>query len=1453
MAEGFGSFKGFGEPQQDLSTSDGLLSFAQAQGGAVSQVATELAHPKTSILSTVSNGFKNAFSGFIDIISIPNQVVAGAISSKYTVGEAIKKNIATSDVLFGKKDPNASIYQKTGGFIARLATDVLLDPTTYLTFGTGAILKTGLKTTVVLKQEAAKAFGKEAFDTAFLSKIGKEAYDYVAKIGHQHDGTTAYKHIQTGNKMYDLAGDELEKVLSKTIDAPLDQDFARDTVSRMLESNPALVKDYLDKGGIKYFGQTILSAQRMKSAIEMVPGMSSLDVITEQPRKAIASLFSPNYTKLNSGLWVRVPGGITEMAQKYKDLVLAKQDNKMREISDVIKTFDLQDTEARFLLAAVENNMIPANAKLQAAYKHMLGYSEEDWTELVDNGMLAKETRLESFAPHLLVQNKMTSVTMKMPPSISTGATKERKMAKFVNPTTGQVQTGHAGELGLKRVLTIDEQDKIMKSINAVYEKTESNIAKTNKEIDQLAGVVRDVFNSKLSDTTKAILKNAPDLDKQNLKLFVQTVVNEAGDLNLDKLIKSYGSKNYQAGLKKTMTAGLKDMSYEAMALLKAKLDKSGKALPDDLMALNDFLKETLKKKVKPKTATKGGDTAGEVKQMMAKMKLHNESVTTSLVNENIDKEALASFVEGLKSAFIENPTGARKALEAIIGKKQQITNMLNELDISTLGAKADLFGLPVAKAVYKNSAGDVFTKEVAPIFNVRDAQMFEDIEQTLLRDPKAAAKMLDDIKQDGFEIFDDNLMTAWAARSLKNSKAVGMKQLLHDVAKNFGVEKEFASPNFVPIASENITKEAQNILSVMGKDSEMVFHPAVAAYIEKYASSMIGDDATMDFLKSYDKLQNFWKSSVTSVWPAFHGRNAISNVLQNYLGMGLAALDPRTHVVSMQLIYAQRHMGKLQREAIGEGRVAPVKSLDSFIEENDFVFQGVGTGKNSDFLTTNLGEANTYATQRGLEGTGEIRVFKYSELPEDLRTITEEDGMYDLVLEKFGKDFVNKPLTKQQYSKVRSAIGYNKDEIAKLKQVTSLKPDTTGLDTKRIFTELQEKSSPNVGNSQAQEQIAEISQQKFFTDAVGHEWSYGEIIQVAKNNNIAFTSRIVSQSDAAGGPEAIAESLFPAKTKKGKLARLAQAPGRIGQDVVGRTIEEQSRLVSFITNLKATGDVTMASRQTKQFLFDYSNLTNFERNVMRRILPFYTFTRKNLELQARALITTPGRIAAEVHAVSSLGEVISGGESLTDEERDKLPDWIKSGMTIMTKKNGSQVSILRNLGTPLEAPFQQMQANNMLGSVSPLLRVPVELGSGHNFFAGKPLSEVTNASAFQNAPAFLKNAIGFHTVTQEDGKKWNVALRPQVMHLILNLPPTPRVWSTLNTMQSQDLTTQEKTLAGLIGTKISTFDLEEEEMKKERKLRRQLEDLLTNAQVTAQFTRTYIPKTEAEKAQDAF
>jgi len=1069
---GGSSGSSFGKP--DLSSSQGLLALAMGQGGAVGAAATEMAHPTTGILSSISSGLKNSFRKFVDIISVPSQAVAGIISPSVTVKEAIEKNISPSDIIFGEKKKNANLLEKTGSFLVRTATDILLDPTTYITFGAsqGALgLRAG--TQVILGENAAAKTGKAIFEAATLNKEGKEVYTFLKGVERQLKGDTAYEFIRTGDEALDLAGENLQRLVRNTLDAPLNENFARRAISQLLEAKPGLALEYLDKGGIKVFGKSILSGQRIGAMTKAIPGMTKLDKITEQPRLAIEGLFNPWVKKgKDSGLYYRIPAGMREVIQSGIDYGGAFADQKVRALEDVVKQFDLSPTEGRFLMAAVENGLQPTNERLFGAFKYMLGYADEDWEQLVKSGHLSKVVRMDNFAPHVLVKEGVGSVSFRLPPSVNTGATEMRKKARFINDVTGAEIVGHADALGL--------------------------------------------------------------------------------------------------------------------------------------------------------TAVKGAD-----------------------------------------------------------------------------------------ELIFTDKTGATFKRVVEPLTKVSDQKAFTELEETLLKDPKVAAKMMDDMKTDGFEGFDDNLITAWAARGLKNTKAITMKYMLRDLASNFGVPASVGkSQGYVRIESTALKDAADDLMLTTSKEGEeLLYHPSLAAYIENFSNSLLSDDATMGFLQAFDKAQNMWKATVTSIFPSFHGRNAISNVLQNFLDLGVHALNPKIHALSTQLIYNDRKLQKLQRQAMATG----------------------DKGK------------------------------------------------------------------------------------------------------------------------QALAEIAEITQRTMFTDSSGYKWSYGELRQVAKNNNIAFTTKIVTSTDVMRGPKEISKAFFPAEGVTQKAGRFVAAPFRFGQDVVGRTLEEQARLVNFIANLRETGDVTTAALRTKMFLFDYGSLTNFEKLYMKRLMPFYTFTRKNLELQARTLMEAPGRIGAEVHAIRTLGEVISGGDQLTEEEKDALPDWIRSGVSILTKKNGDQVNLIANLGTPLEQPFQVMQGNVLLGSVSPLIRLPLEQMSGYSFFQGKPLSEVTNAAAFSSplVPKFVKDLIGY---TEIKGKKsngdpytWSVALHPEMMNFILNMPPTTRVYTALKQMEAVDVSEQAKIFQQLTGVRPYSFDLDRERKKRENEMKDKLEDLLTKAGVTAKFETTYIPKAQKE------
>lgn len=78
----------------------------------------------------------------------------------------------------------------------------------------------------------------------------------------------------------------------------------------------------------------------------------------------------------------------------------------------------------------------------------------------------------------------------------------------------------------------------------------------------------------------------------------------------------------------------------------------------------------------------------------------------------------------------------------------------------------------------------------------------------------------------------------------------------------------------------------------------------------------------------------------------------------------------------------------------------------------------------------------------------------------------------------------------------------------------------------------------------------------------------------------------------------------------------------------VGTTIENNARLGHFMDKLDKGMDSIGAAASVKKYLFDYGDLTTFEREVMRRVFPFYTWSRKNIPLQMRELYSHPEKFA---------------------------------------------------------------------------------------------------------------------------------------------------------------------------------------------------------------------------------
>ena len=76
----------------------------------------------------------------------------------------------------------------------------------------------------------------------------------------------------------------------------------------------------------------------------------------------------------------------------------------------------------------------------------------------------------------------------------------------------------------------------------------------------------------------------------------------------------------------------------------------------------------------------------------------------------------------------------------------------------------------------------------------------------------------------------------------------------------------------------------------------------------------------------------------------------------------------------------------------------------------------------------------------------------------------------------------------------------------------------------------------------------------------------------------------------------------------------------------MGRHMENNSRMAHWVQKMLDGNGVDASDASVRKYLFDYDELTEFEKKIMRNIIPFYTWSRKNIPLQIQAVFEDPAR-----------------------------------------------------------------------------------------------------------------------------------------------------------------------------------------------------------------------------------
>lgn len=167
-----------------------------------------------------------------------------------------------------------------------------------------------------------------------------------------------------------------------------------------------------------------------------------------------------------------------------------------------------------------------------------------------------------------------------------------------------------------------------------------------------------------------------------------------------------------------------------------------------------------------------------------------------------------------------------------------------------------------------------------------------------------------------------------------------------------------------------------------------------------------------------------------------------------------------------------------------------------------------------------------------------------------------------------------------------------------------------------------------------------------------------------------------------------------------------------------GIKIENTMRLAHFIGRHKKYGETfAEAAASVRKYLFNYDELSKFEKNVMRRLAFFYTWTRKNTPLVFE-------------HALSPQVRLWANTIGVTDEKPEDLPSWMAdAGVWVLAQDDSTGLFTTLDLGLPVQEPFALSSFKRIASLMNPVMRGLVETAGGTSLYTGKRLQDLQQAN----------------------------------------------------------------------------------------------------------------------------
>jgi hypothetical protein len=658
-----------------------------------------------------------------------------------------------------------------------------------------------------------------------------------------------------------------------------------------------------------------------------------------------------------------------------------------------------------------------------------------------------------------------------------------------------------------------------------------------------------------------------------------------------------------------------------------------------------------------------------------------------------------------------------------------------------------------------------------------------------------------------GGNFFESNAFKALAGRQAESIKAINIFDFIDGVKRDYGIQA-------IKGEKERFIEGVKYIPSTNPQLSGMLLPEPIAKHIDDTVKFINGDEATNNFLRGYDRLLRFWKGSVTGYFPAFHTRNMIGGSFNNWLGK----VSSKSYAISEDILdFTPKSSKEKALEPIVQ-EAKKYKSAEEFIkaQKKDYGMshRPTETGATADNISQNKSDMGFPKD-----------FYQHPEYYENMSDKSVKESFN--VLRKI-KDNPEAEITiyraspKNEFNRgdwVSLSKNYAKGEsLSENTPVHSLKVKAKDVqfagDSINEFgyyptgKTIKESQLTDIWN-QAQE-IKNTLENKIYTSKTGETFTGKQLLDGARKHGAIGQPGMI---DVMGEVEK--------DIGKSKLAKLGDYPVKTMEFV-----ENRIRFPMFVDRVINRGwSMEDAAKDVFKYHFDYApeGLSAFERNWLKRLFPFYTWTRNNIPLQIEQLMKQPGKYAA----LGKLQDTI-GGEKGREEMKD-LPDWMKQQLNFrIGGDNGMSMWI--QLPLPVEdlakLPTSETGIRDIVSMLSPVIKTPIELVTNKNLFFGsdivnpelKDYPELQTAKTMESLkllPEPIKKFINFKIIKKkvyEGGKPvWKEQAEMDAKKLYLLKSAFGRFYSTIEQIGGDKEGIAAKISRVLGGVPVREVDIEQQ------------------------------------------